>query len=334
MTHPSQYFLGADIGGTKTHVLIADETGRAVGFGEAGPGNPEMVGYDGMAAILRTAGEQALSYLGGSFDLIAGAGFGIAGFDWPSQRADTLGAIRSLGFTCPIEIVNDALPGVLAGSADGWGVAVVSGTGCNCWGWDRTRQRVGRVTGGGIDMGEGAGASELTFEAVRAVARAWTKRSPATALTDAFIAHTGAINHADLLEGLMGGRYDIRSSAAPLIFRVAAGGDPVAVELIRWAGRELGELANAVIRQLEFEALAFDVVLLGSMFDGSLQLIETMRQAIHTVAPQARLVRLTVPPVVGAVLLGMEQAGVQPTPEIRQNLTASAREARNNHNNH
>ena len=31
------YFLGIDIGGTKSHALIADEEGRAVGFGQAGP---------------------------------------------------------------------------------------------------------------------------------------------------------------------------------------------------------------------------------------------------------------------------------------------------------
>ncbi len=39
-------------------------------------------------------------------------------------------------------------------------------------------------------------------------------------------------------------------------------------------------------------------------------LTDVMRETIHTVAPGARLVRLTVPPVVGAVMLGMEQAGV------------------------
>jgi N-acetylglucosamine kinase-like BadF-type ATPase len=34
-----RYFLGVDAGGTKTHALITDETGQAVGFGAGGPGN-------------------------------------------------------------------------------------------------------------------------------------------------------------------------------------------------------------------------------------------------------------------------------------------------------
>ena len=47
------YFLGIDIGGTKSHALIADETGRAVGFGQGGPGNHEVVGYSGLEAMLQ-----------------------------------------------------------------------------------------------------------------------------------------------------------------------------------------------------------------------------------------------------------------------------------------
>ena len=43
-----RYYLGADVGATKTHVLIADDCGQAVGFGQSGPGNHESVGYGGL----------------------------------------------------------------------------------------------------------------------------------------------------------------------------------------------------------------------------------------------------------------------------------------------
>ena len=36
----TRYYLGVDIGATKSHALIADETGRVVGFGAAGPRQP------------------------------------------------------------------------------------------------------------------------------------------------------------------------------------------------------------------------------------------------------------------------------------------------------
>ncbi len=321
MTH---YFLGADVGSTKTHVLIADEAGRAVGLGESGPGNHETVGYEGLSAALEAATRSAVQMADLTIDQIAGAGFGVSGFDYPSEKAATLDAIGALGLRAPIEAVNDTLIGLVAGAPDGWGVAVVSGTGCNCWGWDRDRQRQGQVTGGGLQMGEAAGASELVQRAVQMIAYEWTQRGPATQLTPALIRHTGTKDVIDLLHGLSEDRLCVNASAAPLIFEVAAQGDAVAQAIIHWAGRELGELAKAVIRQLNFEALEFDVVLLGSVFNGGSRLITPMRESIAELAPRARLVRLQTLPVVGAVLLGMEQTHWPITPEIRAELQRTA----------
>jgi hypothetical protein len=83
----------------------------------------------------------------------------------------------------------------------------------------------------------------------------------------------------------------------------------VAREVIDWAGRELGSLAVGVIRQLEFEPLDVEVVLVGGLYDGGPMLVEPMRQVIHQTAPRARMVRLSAPPVIGGVLLGAERAG-------------------------
>jgi N-acetylglucosamine kinase-like BadF-type ATPase len=317
----SHYFLGADVGSTKTHVMIADETGRVLGLGESGPGNHETVGYVGLRRALELATRSALQMADVTIDQIAGAGFGVSGFDYPSEKTATLDAISMLGLRAPIEAVNDTLIGLIAGAADGWGIAVVSGTGCNCWGWDRAR-RQGHVTGSGWQLGEFAGASELAARAVQLVAYEWTRRGPATQLTPVLLRYTGATDVIDLLHGLTSGRLNVDAAAAPLIFEVAAQGDAVAIDLIRWAGRELGELAKAVIRQLNFEALEFDVVLVGSMFNGGALLIDPLRESIAELAPRARLVRLQTLPVVGAVLLGMEQAQWLITPEIRSRLQA------------
>ncbi len=316
--------MGIDIGGTKSHALIADDTGRALSLGQGGPGNHEDVGYEGLAETLHTITRQALKNAGITTAQIAGAGFGVAGYDWPAQRAPTLAAIEPLGLQSrSFEVVNDSIIGLLAGSIAGWGVAVVAGTRCNCWGWDEQR-RVGRMTGQGLRMGEAAGGFELVDKAIEAIALAWTRRGPPTRLTELFVERVGARDTAGLLEGLTLARYRLDASAAPLVFQAAGEGDPVATQLILWAGRELGSLVGGVIRQLGFEALTFEVILIGSFYDGSPLLVETMRQAILDVAPGARLVRLTVPPVIGGVLLGMEQAGVSPVP-LREPLIRSTR---------
>lgn len=320
-----RYFLGADLGSTKTHTLIVDETGTVLGFSKSGPGNHETVGYDGMFHAMQSGLEGALSAARLIKADVAGAGFGVAGFDWSSEHAVTAHTIDRLGLSSPYKFVNDAVPGLVAGSDEGWGVAVVSGTGSNCRGWDKEHKREGRVTGHGELMGEGAGASELMHRGMQLVGYAWSKRGSMTRLADVFIERVGAKDLEDLIRGYTMSEYDIGSSFAPLVFQVAEEGDQVAQDLIHWAGTELGEMINGIIRQLNFEDLAFDVVMIGSMFEGGRRLIDPMRDTTLKLAPKARFVRLKVPPVLGAVLLGMESAGVQATQEIRNRMNESIR---------
>jgi N-acetylglucosamine kinase-like BadF-type ATPase len=232
--------------------------------------------------------------------------------------------VETLGLNAPFEIVNDTIVGLLAGAAVGWGIALVAGTSCNCHGWDKNRQE-GKMTGGGLHMGEAAGATELVDKVIQTIARQWTLRGPATRLTEAFVELADARDCEDLLEGVTMGRYELGAAAAPVVFRVAAEGDTVAKDLILWAGRELGDMANGVIRQLDFEALGFDVVLVGSFFNGSQLLVETIRKTVHTIAPDAHVVRLSAPPVVGGVLLGMQQVGLD-TAAVRDTLIRSTAE--------
>ncbi len=310
------YFLGVDIGGTKSHALIADSEGNALGFGCSGAGNHEEVGYEGLRNTLQAITPQALEMAGIKKSQITSAGFGVAGFDWPSERQPTLEAIQSLGLNAPVEAVNDTIIGLLAGASQGWGVAVVAGTGTNCWGWDE-HHNIGRVTG--VGYGEHGGAGSLIFRALEAVAYEWTMRGPKTQLTKEFLRLTGAKDIPSLIEGLEMGEYYLSSDYAPVIFQVALQGDKTARSIIHWAGSELGHTAVAVIRQLGIQRQSFEVVLVGSLYEIGEMIIEPMREVIQFEAPQARLVRLSAPPVVGGVLLAMEQVGLKP-PLVREHL--------------
>jgi len=324
------YFLGADLGGTKTHVVIANAKGMVLGFGESGPGNHESVGYDGFKTNLHLGVEQALSNAGLKADQISGSGFGVGGYDWPSQADPIMRVIDTLGLSGCIELVNDTELGLAAGAEHGWGVAVVSGTGCNCWGWDAERKKRGRVTGGGSTFGEFAGASELISMAMRAMAYEWTGRGPRTQLTPVFVERYGVQDLSQLLQDSMTEEIHFSPADAPLIFQVAAQGDQVALDLVRWAGSELGAMAVTVIHQLGFEDTAFDLIQIGGMFDGSPLLSEEMKKVVFKVAPRAKFIRLTVPPVMGAVLLGMQACGLKPDAAVRKNLEASLRQTREN----
>ncbi len=198
-------------------------------------------------------------------------------------------------------------------------MAVVAGTGTNCWGWDE-HHNIGRVTG--VGYGEHGGAGSIVERSLAAVAQEWTKRGPVTQLTPEFLHHTGAKDVPSLIEGLEMGEYYIGSDLAPLIYQVADQGDAVALSIIQWAGSELGHTAVAVVRQLGIKDRDFEVVLVGSIYEMGEMLIAPMRKVITAEAKKARLVRLSSPPVVGGVILAMEQIGLNPVP-IREQLIRS-----------
>jgi N-acetylglucosamine kinase-like BadF-type ATPase len=302
------YFLGIDVGSSKTHALIVDEAGRCVGFGKSGGGNHQGVGYDRLGEVLQLSFAAACRMAGVSPVQIAGAGFGVAGYDFPSEREAHLQAVRSLGLSCPLEIVNDGWNGLYAGATGGIGVNVTAGSGVNCRGRGRQGQE-GRVVGNGVDFGEFGGAIEIVYRARQYVSYAWIKRIPPTRLTDIFLEATGAKDELDLMEGLSNNYYHLFPYLAIQIVEAARTGDPAALEVVRWSGEELGWLAISVARQIGMENEEVEIVQSGSVFEAGDIIMEPMRKCVLEHCPRAKLIRLNGPPVVGPVILGMEQAG-------------------------
>jgi N-acetylglucosamine kinase-like BadF-type ATPase len=317
----AQYFLGVDIGNSKSHALLCNESGEAVGIGIEGPGNHESSGKDGFQRVLKAITSAALDSAGLSGSDLTAAGYGIAGYDWSEDESLMHEVIASLGFNVPYEVMNDAGPSLLAGSSNGWGISITAGTSVNGRGRD-AHGRQGRMTGNGAFFGEVGGGIELVNRVIKDIAAAWTMRGPETILSEVFVSYVGARNVEDMLAGIARGRYKIRAAAAPLIFKAADAGDEVAQNAVRWIGRGLGDVACGLIRQLHFEQIAFDVVLSGSFFQGSPVILDCMQEDVHQVAPQARFVHLDAPPVTGAVMLAMEQAGVDFRP-LRENILAT-----------
>jgi N-acetylglucosamine kinase-like BadF-type ATPase len=322
--HGMKYFLGIDVGSSKTHALIVAETGQCVGFGKSGGGNHQGVGYDRLGEVLQQSFTMASRMSGVTPAQIEAAGFGVAGYDFPSDREPHLRAIASLGLSCPVEVVNDGWNGLFAAATCGIGVNVTAGSGVNCRGRGRNGQE-GRVVGNGIDFGEFGGAIEIVYRARQYVNYAWIKRIPPTVLTDIFLTATGAKDETDLMEGLSNDYYHLYPYLAIQVVNAARAGDQAAMEVIRWSGKELGWLAVAVARQIDMEDDEVEVIQSGSVFEAGPILTDPMRDLILDHCPQARLIRLDGPPVVGPVILGMEQAGIEGY-AVRENMVRTAKE--------
>ena len=317
-----RYFLGFDVGSSKTHALIVDETGQCVGFGKSGAGNHQNVGYPGLIRVLGEAFAEACETAGVEAAAIAGAGFGVAGFDFPSDREAHLDAIASLGLSCPVEVVNDGWNGLFAGATRGIGVNVTAGSSNNCRGRNR-HGKEGRIVGNGMMVGEFGGAYEIVARGLHMVNYAWIQRIPPTALTPIYLGAVGAQNEADLLEGLSNGRYQLSHDLARDIIQAAEEGDGAACELTRWAGEELGWLAVAVARQIDMADKEVEIIQSGSLFRAGELITRPMQEVVRSHCPRANLVRLKGPPVVGAVILGMERASFDGY-AVRDNMVRTA----------
>ena len=319
-----KYFLGIDVGSSKTHALIVDEKGQCVGFGKSGGGNHQGVGYEGTEKVLRESFDSALRMSAVDKVDIAGVGFGVAGYDFPSDREGHLQAISALGLSCPMEIVNDGTNGLLAGATHGIGVNVTAGSSVNARGRNK-EGKDGRVVGNGTTFGEEGGAIEIVQRGLQYVNHAWIQRIAPTKLTDIYINAVGAKSEIDLMEGLSNGQYHLFPFLAVEVMKAARDGDTAAQEIMYWAGEELGWLAVSVARQIGMENDEVEIIQSGSVFDAGDLITEPMKQLVLKHCPHAKLFRLDGPPVVGAVILGMEQTGFDGY-TIRDEMIRTAKE--------
>ncbi len=320
-TEKHGYLLGIDVGNSKTHALISDLSGEVIGFSETGCGSYEVLGPEGFSESLQTITNSVVENAGIDSSDILAMGFGIAGYDWPAEKTIMERGIQSLNIDAPYAYVNDVVIGLIAGSSKGWGVAVDAGTGNNVRGRD-VDGREGRITGNGFWCGEFGGAGELVWRAIVMTIYAWSQRGAKTRLTKMFMDYAEVDTEDALIE--MVARQQIKPSPilAKEVFRLAAEGDQVASEVIGWNAHELGLNVNAVIRQLQMQQQAFEIVLIGSIFNVGEVYISPLRETIRQFAPQAELVRLIVPPVVGSILLAAEVLGM-PTDQMREVLIES-----------
>ncbi len=318
-----KYLLGVDVGSTKTHAMLADTNGKALGFSQGGGGNYEVVGVEGMTNTINSVISDCLHKVKVSQEEILAMGFGISGYDWPSEKPMMIDAIDSLSIPAKYKIANDAEIGLIAGAPDGWGIAVDAGTGNNIRGRGKAGES-GRITGNSISFGEFGGASELVWLAITAATYAWSLRGPKTKLTSIFMEHTGVESEDTLIEGLATHQINLSPTLAKDIIQAAIDGDKVAQDIVDFSAHDLAKNVISVIKQLDIKDENFDIVLIGSMFKSGDIYISPFSQTILAFAPNARFISLEVPPVLGAVLLAAEKVDLL-SQDFRKTLNQSTR---------
>lgn len=321
--------LAIDGGNSKTDVAVVTVDGRVVA-NRRGPGySPHAHGVERSVAGIEELARHAL--LEADLELpsprIAHVGAYLAGVDLHREQAAMLAAVATRGWAPSVSVDNDTFALFRLGSGGDDGVAVVCGAGINCVA--RHEGRTLRFPSLGPISGDWGGGLQLGLSAMSAAARDADGRGPRTELTPAILAHFGAARVIDLIERLHFG--DVAqgrlAEMSPVVFALAGSGDAVAAALVDRLADEVAAYVVAALTELELTGESVPVVLGGSILAARHEEFEDrIRSRVHAAAPLADFVHVSEPPILGAVLLGLDAVGAADEAKERVRLTLSPRE--------
>lgn len=320
------YVIGVDGGASKTFCLAARIDGTITGFGRSGSGSYEVSGIDKAKANILESVEQALEAGGASRDQVKLGCFALAGADFYPEDFDILtAAMQELGVAKEVLVKSDAIAGLRAGVHRPYGVVIIMGSGFNGGGIGKDGTEI-RYFAEGYIWGDLGGGGAIARDALFHTFRGWDGRGRPTVLQQTVLEHFGVKDMEELARLLYYKRESLSKIPAlcPRVFEAAYAGDEIACGIIRRFGEEAGISANAIIKRLGLQDEEFEVVLAGSAFKGKGPLmLDTVKDVVHPVAPKAKVITPRYEPVVGALMLALEAAGVTIEGDVEHNLDAS-----------
>src|SRR6266545_932253 len=314
------YILGVDGGNTKTIALVARMDGTIAGAGRGGCGDIYGAAEPaGAIGEIEHAVRAALAAAGAHASGLAAGAFSLAGADWPEDFALFEGELRRLCFGRAITVVNDALGALWAGAPDGPAVSVVCGTGIAIG----ARGADGRLWHGSFWL-ESLGANELGRRLLRAVLRAELAINPPTTLTTRMLEFYGRERVEEVLHA-----FTARGATPPNVGRLARllldeadRGDPTARRIALEHGQALGDYALVAARHVGILEAPFTLVLAGGVLRHPARLLaETLTERVRAAALNVQVVDSRFEPVVGALFLALELAGVAIDASLLARLT-------------
>ena len=212
-----------------------------------------------------------------------------------------------------------ALAGGLAGRP---GIALIVGTGSSCYGRNGAGQTWQTGGWGSLVADEGSG-HDLGRQAMVAAVRMADGRIPVTALRDRVFEFLGVKRVSEMLARLyeQGIERNEIAALAPAVVELAEAGDSAALGILAAGAMELAHMVEANHSNLPTGDPP-QVVITGGLGTARTLYQTLIRVAIARSIPGMLIPRAEFEPVVGAVLLAMQEAGVEMTPEVLDNLGA------------
>jgi len=308
----SQIVLGIDGGGTRTRCLAADLSGRVLGEGHGGPANALVVGRGRAVESIVQAARQALNTAGRTAEDVVAVCAGLAGAGQSRTQAELSAAIAAalgLPAAAPVQVVSDgrvALAGALQG---GPGVILIAGTGSIAYGLDDAGQ-LSRAGGWGWVLGDEGSGFTIGRQALAAALAALDGTGAPTVLGERICAAWRLAQLTDAIPRVYADPSAARTEIAALVPHVAqaaAEGDAVADGILRQAGRDLANLAAALLRRMSLKQPL--VATTGGVLEGVTAVRDELVRHLAGLMPAARVVESAGTPASGAVLMARRMLG-------------------------
>jgi N-acetylglucosamine kinase-like BadF-type ATPase len=319
--------LAVDGGGSKTDAVLVDTQGRVLAQAQGPSSQPQILGLPTALAVLDDLTEQIRREIGRApgEPLAELASVYLSGLDLPAEIATIEPLLRQRAWADRLVVDNDTFALLRAGTEELDAIAVVCGTGINCVGRNAAGAQ-SRFAALGEITGDWGGGHHLGLQALWHAARADDGRGPVTALQSAVAGHFGLADALAVGIGVhLGEIADARlNELAPVVFAVAASGDPVAGELVDRLAGEIAAMATVSMRRLDLLERPVDLVLGGGVARGrDRRLMAELERQLQVANPRTRTVVVDAAPVVGAALLGLDALGANSAAEaeIRAALT-------------
>lgn len=240
---PTNIFIGADGGGTKTKVQIEDQDGNILGQSRTGPGNIRT-SIPGAWSNLMTGIEDCLQQACLSLDdpnIDFHAGFGLAGHEVP-EAAGAFLAHKHPFKTLVLD--SDSIIATLGAHAGDDGAIIIVGTGVH--GCEIFKGETIHVGGWGFPHGDEGGGAWLGMESVRLTLKSIDGRAFESPLCAGVIAEFNNDAGELITWATQAGPGDF-GTLAPLVFKYAEeDGDVNAEMLLDAAAVEIDLVANAL----------------------------------------------------------------------------------------
>lgn len=307
--------LAFDGGASKTDVVLVTASGDVLGRARVGPSNHQLVGLEGAVQALAEGVDAVLEDAGRSgaaLPLCSTGVYCLAGLDLPVDEERLAPAVEAAGWTEQVILRNDTFAVARAGTTGSWGVGVVCGTGMNCAASGPDGRTVRFPALAELSGDFAPGGAWLGLRALGLALRAGDGRGAPTALADLVPAHLGEADAEAVLSGIYTGTipYARIFELARVLLDAAAAGDQPARQAADTLADEVVAFVRAAVTRLGLGDETVEVVLGGGIFETADPVFHArVARGVRDAAPKAALVRLEVPPVVGAALLGLDAIG-------------------------